>query len=445
MQAIASNLNVQSQPIPKEGDPLDPGNWRPITILPLPSNLLEKAIHYQIVSFLDEQELLSRNQHGFRKGKSTSSAIMELTRKLFSNYNQNLNTSCVFIDYKKAFETLDHKILLKKLARFGFDRNSLKWVRSYLGNRRHTVRCGDIVSNETTVKYGVPLGSILGPLYFIMYVNDLLTHMSNEASVDMLMYADDTVLLTYDVDPEVAVQNMQTGLDEVLRWCRKNKLTVNPKKTKHMLVYRMANYELPQSLCSVMVDGNNLGNVKSYKYLGVSLDHPLSLEEAVNDAYLKANRKIFTLKKIRPYITSSVAGLIYKQFVLPLLDYADFLFESAPKRATDQLDKLQRRALKIIDSGKHRNYNDKALENVYLLKPLAHRRREHHLALMYRLREIPEVVLRNRNKIKFKISATKLTKVLRSPFYRGSRLWDMLDENVQLATTKVKFKRMIVQ
>ena len=133
-----------------------------------------------------------------------------------------------------------------------------------------------------------------------------------------------------------------------------------------------------------------------------------------------------------------MAGLIYKQFVLPLLDYADFLFESAPKRVTDQLDKLQRRALKIIDSDKHRNYNDKALENVYLLKPLADRRREHHLALMYRLREIPsyinedrpEVVLRNRNKIKFKISATKLTKVLRSPFYRGYHLWDMLDENV---------------
>ena len=129
---------------------------------------------------------------------------------------------------------------------------------------------------------------------------------------------------------------------------------------------------------------------------------------------------------------------------MPLLDYADFLLESAPKRATDQLDKLQRRALKIIDSGKHRNYNDKALENIYLLKPLTDRRREHHLALMYRMKEIlsyinedrPQVVLRNRNKIKFKISATKLTKVLRSPFYRGSRLWDMLDDNV---------KRMIVQ
>ena len=185
-------------PIPKEGDRLDPGNWRPITILPIPSKLMEKAVHYQIITFLDDSNYLDVRQHGFRKGKSTSTAIMEITRKLFSNYNQNLHTSCVFVDYKKASETLDHKITLQKLKQLGFDASSLRWVESYLGNRRHIVKCANMSSSEINVHYGVPQGSILGPLYFIIYVNDFFTKISTRNNLSIIMYADDTVLLRID-------------------------------------------------------------------------------------------------------------------------------------------------------------------------------------------------------------------------------------------------------
>ena len=143
-----------------------------------------------------------------------------------------------------------------------------------------------------------------------------------------------------------------------------------------------------------------------------------------------------------------MANLIYTQFVLPLLDYADFLFESATKKATDQLDKLQKTAIRIIDRGTHGNHTDDALEILYSPQPSADRRREHHHRLkdipLYIDVERPEVILRNRHKIKVKTPATKLTKVLTSLFYRGSRLWDTLHENVQRATTKVKLKNMIV-
>ena len=108
--------------IPKGGDSLDPGNWRPISILPLPSKLLERAIHYQIISYLDTNGQLTFSQHGFRTGKSTSTAILDLTRLLTDNYNRGNHTSCVFVDYKKAFETLDHDILLNKLVQYDFDR-----------------------------------------------------------------------------------------------------------------------------------------------------------------------------------------------------------------------------------------------------------------------------------------------------------------------------------
>ena len=435
-------------PIPKEGETLDPGNWRPITILPLPSKLLEKVVHYQIISYLDDNNYLSFNQHGFRKGKSTSTAILETTRVLMDNYNRGKHTSCVFVDYKKAFETLDHKILLRKLIDYDFDSNSIKWIQSYLGNRRHVVKCSEICSMEINVKYGVPQGSVLGPLYFIMYVNDLISHITDTADAKIVMYADDTVLMIEHDDPETAVVKMQDVLRKSAEWCYTNKLTINPKKTKHMLVLRNKDlHDVTQQLVVNLV-GETLSNVPSYRYLGVDLDYNLTYEEAVNTAYLKANKKLFTLRKIRPYICEDVAALIYKQFILPILDYADFLFDSATKRSLDSLDRIQKRAVRIIGNFKRA---DCLISLKYNLIPLKERRRKHHLALMYRISRInlyidderPEIILRNRNKIKFKTPITKLTKVLKSPFYRGARLWDMLTEDVQRATTKVKFKQII--
>ena len=433
-------------PIPKEGDVLDPGNWRPISILPLPSKLLEKAVHFQMAAHLDNNGYLAFNQHGFRKGKSTSTAILELTRVLTDNYNHTNHTSCVFVDYKKAFETLDHDILLRKLVKYNFDQNSVKWLESYIGNRRHVVKCSGTFSKEIKVNYGVPQGSVLGPLCFIIYVNDLITNIRRDTDAEIIMYADDTVLLMKNKDPTTAVQEMQEILDYTSRWCVRNKLTVNAKKTKHMLVLRNKDLITTVEALSVNFAGAMLGNVPTYKYLGVDLDRNLTYENAVHNTYVKANKKLFTLRKIRPYISQSTAALIYKQFILPILDYADFLFESTVKRELGLLDKVQTRAIRLIRYG---DASGTSMERVYRIIPLRERRRKHHLSLMYRLSKIetyidtdrPEIVLRSRDKIKFRTPVTKLTKVMKSPYYRGVSLWDMLNEEQQRATTKVRFKQ----
>ena len=191
-----------------------------------------------------------------------------------------------------------------------------------------------------------------------------------------------------------------------------------------------------------------MSNVTSYKYLGVDLDNDLSYEAAVHNTYIKANKKLFTLRKIRPYITQRISVLIYKQFILPILDYADFLFESTVKRELDLLDKIQERALTLIGQGRQ---NENIIRNTYGIESLQARRRKHHLALMYRLSRIdvyidqdrPEIVLRNRLKIKFITPKTKLTQVMKSPYYRGVTLWDMLPLEIQRATTEVKFKGQV--
>ena len=244
---------------------------------------------------------------------------------------------------------------------------------------------------------------------------------------------------------------MQHILGHICNWCKVNKLTINAKKTKHMLVLRNQTLIDACSSLEVNIAGSILANVSYYKYLGVDIDRKLSYEEAVHSTYVKANRKLFTLRRIRPYITQRVAALIYKQFVLPILDYANFLVDSAPVKEIKLLDKLQERAIKQIRYDAHRTVSLQAIMDRYNIVPLKERRNKHHLALMYRLSTIelyletdrPAVNLPSRRKIKFSTPATKLTRVIKSPFYRGVSLWDRLTIEVQRATTKVHFKGLI--
>ena len=436
-------------PIPKDGDLLEPGNWRPITILPLPSKLLEKAIHYQVITYLNDNNILDTRQHGFRPGYSTSSAIFHLTKDLFRNYDLGNCTSCIFVDYRKAFETLDHDILCKKLTCYNFSENVVKWFQSYLADRKHAVCTTKFMSTPVEVKYGVPQGSTLGPLLFLLYVNDLLTSLKVHEGENVIMYADDTIMYASHSDPLLCLKGSQRLMDQLQNWCNINKLTINIGKTKHMFVPRKKEHEIQAMSKNVKVKNENLHNVKSYRYLGVDLDFTLSFEAMVDNMYNKANRKLYTLKVVRPYISNSVANLIYKSCVRPIMEYADFLIDSCTKAKTDKLDRIQKRAVRIIDRCHHKESTYEDLLLLYGLDELVARRKKHHLSLMYRQSKDmsnletyrPDVVLRNSNKIKFKIKNTKLTMVQNSPFYRGVTLWDRLPEEVQKATTKVKFKQ----
>ena len=150
------------------------------------------------------QGILFYPQHGFRKKHSTITAINQVLRHVYDAYDLGKSTSCSFIDYKKAFETLDHNILLQKLKIYGLTDRSLTWMSSYLANTRHRVTCNKTTSRQTTVSYGVPQGSILGPDLFIIYVNDLLYTLQDYPAANIEMYADDTVLYTSDLCPENA-------------------------------------------------------------------------------------------------------------------------------------------------------------------------------------------------------------------------------------------------
>ena len=187
-------------------------------------------------------------------------------------------------------------------------------------------------------------------------MNDLLTFVGSAESCGVLMYADDTVLYATDPNPKNSIRNCQSLLSKLLDWCEVNKLTINVSKTKHMFIPRNKTHnELIKDISAYITPGK-LQNVASYKYLGVDLEQTLSFDAMIDTMYNKANRKLYSsLKNIRPYITGSVASLIYKTCVRPVMEYADFLVDSCNKQNISKLAIIQKRALKIIEQARHKD------------------------------------------------------------------------------------------
>ena len=221
--------------------------------------------------------LLDKRQHGFRKDHSTCSAIFDLCQYLYDNLDNRRNISCVFIDYSKAFDTIDHNILCKKLALYGLSTGVISWCKDYLTNRQQCVKVEEYLSGYKNVNYGVPQGSILGPLFFIIYVNDLLDLFKGE-DVQILLYADDTVVYYSNENSETACREVERALAKVSTWCDSNKLTINVKKTQHMLIsLHKGIQDLPMHC--IHMGQCVLKNVDMYNYLGIVIDKDLIFDE----------------------------------------------------------------------------------------------------------------------------------------------------------------------
>ena len=303
------------------------------------------------------------------------------------------------------------------------------------------------MSPRLPITCGVPQGSILGPLYFIIYVNDLL-ELFDDGDVGITLYADDTVLYTASKCPKTAVNQLNTCLLKLSTWCNDNRLTINVKKTKHMIVSSMPNDHVK---CVAFLNDVELDCVHSYNYLGVIIDDKLTFGSFLKEKCGRVNQRIYQLGKMRKFITRNIANLIYKQTILPISEYADLMVESGPKGDIDRLQTLQDKALRIVDNNYHKTLDGDMLSNLYRVMPLKLRRAEHLGLVMYRLSAVddhieqpqPYMQLRNTNKIKFKQYKRQHEKYLKSPMSRGITLWDRIPESVQRSTTKVKFKRGI--
>ena len=272
-------------PLFKSGDDQTVSNYRPISLLPQFSKILENIFNSRIMNFLNAKQVLYFRQYGFRKNMSTSMAIMDLVEEITNAMDKGKLTIGVFIDLKKAFDTVDHRILVDKLDHYGVRGVAKEWLSSYLGNRKQYVCFNGMNSSYSTVTCGVPQGSILGPTLFIMYVNDLYNVSSYLKSI---LFADDTSFFFEGSDLLEMCTNVSTEMNKLYTWFKVNKLSLNLSKTNFMV------FGQPNAPCEykISIDNIKIEQVNCIKFLGIYIDCKLTWSQHVNTIHTKIAKNL---------------------------------------------------------------------------------------------------------------------------------------------------------
>ena len=256
------------------------GNYRPISVLSSFSKILEKIMYNRLYSYLNDSNLFFQKQLRFREGHSTNHAHIQLINNVFYSFNQNKYTRGVFIDLSKAFDTVDHNILLKKLSLYGIKNNNLKWFSSYLSNSKQFIQAGAIKTSYEGITCGVPQGSILGPLLFIIYVNDLC---NVSKILEPIMFADDANLFFSHKNIKDLFQAVNSELGKIFQWFNANKLSLNKDKTKYTFTHKAREKDnLPLKLPALFINDKEIERVTSIKFLEVLFDEHLSWKDHSN-------------------------------------------------------------------------------------------------------------------------------------------------------------------
>ena len=293
---------------------------------------------------LDANNILTKIQGGYRKSCSTLDTISKLTNDILRERNQGRATMAAFIDTMKAFDCVNYSILFKKLEKYGIKNTNLKCLRNYLADRQQITIANGITSPPLPLTCGVPQESILGPLLFLIYVNDVVQEMEN---VKILLYADDTVLYSHGTCPGNIKPFLERGLNSYAHWSSKNKLSMNEKKTKLVYFTSSIRYKsLHLNDIDINVNGKKLHFVPSYKYLGVILDYELTYNAYVKDLKKSLGFRSYLLGNLKLFVPTDIMLRIYKTYALPVIDYSDILYNGANADLLLDLQRIQNRCLK---------------------------------------------------------------------------------------------------
>ena len=313
-------------PIFKSGCRDDVNNYRPISILPTLSKFIEKWIHKQLMSFLNSYSLLHKQQSGFREGHSTESALILMIDSWLKAINDGKFVGCLMVDFRKAFDLVDHNLLLQKLRLYKCDENSLQWFNSYLSNRTQMVSINYKVSSSESIKFGVPQGSILGPLMFLIFINDLPLVLDNTiTSTDL--YADDTTVYDIQTNMQTLERNLQNSLLLLNKWCRENGMVINTDKTKVMLITsRQKRYNLKNSDLSLNFKDADLKLTSNEKVLGVHIDENLLWNGHFQYISKKISSHLWLLLQIKSFLSKEDKLLFYNAYIRPNIDYCSVIW-----------------------------------------------------------------------------------------------------------------------
>lgn len=414
-------------PIFKKGNKDDLGNYRPISLLPIISKIFEKVIKNQIVNYLETHKLLNEYQYGFREKLSTSDAILRFTENTLECFEKGMYSASLFCDLSKAFDCVSHNILLRKLQKFYFNDKSLMLISSYLENRRQSVRIEGEMSSELCISAGVPQGSILGPVLFLMYINDLPNAFEK---ITCLFYADDTTLSMSHLNLEQLEMQCIAVQSTAKTWFASNKLALNETKTLKMI-------SATRDISSVE------NNPTKTKFLGVFLDPSLNWNAHVDYLSNSLSKNIYALRQLSNSVSKESLRSAYFALFHSRLSYATLAWgHSAGKH---RLFGLQRKAVRIVggvgyrDETKTLYINLKILTfpSIYAFQCLEYV--HNHLYNFHTHADKHDYNTRNKNNLYPEF--TRLTRAQTGTSYYGIKLYNEIPDYVKiLPPTKFKIK-----
>jgi len=331
-------------PIYKSGDKDDPGNYRPISILPTISKIYERHIANQIQNYFSNTNILHSTQSGFRKNHSCNTALVKLIDTWLKYIDEGRVIGTVFLDLKKAFDLVDHQILLYKLRLYHFSEKSLKLFSSYLSDRSQLVKLGNTQSEALPVVSGVPQGSILGPLLFLVYINDI-SFQSQDLNIDL--YADDSTMYESGYQLSEVQNKLQNNINYIVDWCKINNMSLNPIKTTCMIIGSSNKLKQTSNLFLTMND-QIVSNVLTQKILGIYVDNTLSWQPQIDYVCKRINNRISLLKHILYYLTDNMKIMFYNAYILPIIDYCCVVWGQTNIKYVNRIFGMQKRIARII-------------------------------------------------------------------------------------------------
>ena len=403
---------------------------------------MERLIYNQFIEYIEKDKILSNLQFGFQKNKSTEHAISSIFTDITNALTRKHSSYCIFLDFAKAFDTVNHKILIQKLDYYGVKGSTLALFENYLSNRVQVVEVNGKISDKGVIKHGVPQGSILGPLLFLLYINDI----SNSSDIlKFFLFADDTTVF-YSADPsdDRTEQILNTELEKVSSWLAANKLSLNVKKSNflHFHYGRSQKKEL-----EIKINGTLVEEKESTKYLGVFIDNKLTWKTQIQHIKTKLARGIGMMSKIRYYLDEACLLKMFYSFVQSHINYNIVNWSCATNTTLKPIETKLKKAVRILSFAKTMYDHTDPLFKLHDIFPFKTHVTYRKAIFMWKIAHgymqdtISNIFTRNQhNQLKFVLPHTRNKK---SQFYLEStciKEWNCVPDSIKELTTLSSFK-----
>ena len=423
--------------------------------MPICGKIFEKIIFNNLYTFFEANNILSPCQSGFRKGDSCISQLLAITQEIFLNFDANpsLDTRGVFLDISKAFDKVWHEGLLFKLKTYGISGSLLKLIKHFLSNRQQRITLNGQTSRWKNIKAGVPQGSVLGPLFFLIFINDLPEGLKSNVKI----FADDTSLFSVMHDNITASNELCQDLNLINKWAYQWKMSFNPDLTKQATEVFFSTKTNQPALAPLTFNNSNVAIEKSQKHLGMILDSTLSFSFHLKEKIDKANKGICVIRRLFNYLPRHTLLTIYKAFVRPHLDYGDIIYHNPNNDTiTQKIESVQYNAALAI-TGAIRGTSKEKLYSELGLEYLSDRRWCRRLCFFYKiinnqspsylrpfLAHEKSTTYNLRRAQPFVTQKTRTNRFKYSFFPHCTSQWNNLDKNIQMSGSLNIFKRNLL-